>query len=252
MRSRSVRLRRLILFLFALLAFGQTPARAESVALELVLAIDSSSSVDFSEFDLQARGLAEAFRHPEVHNALRAMGEPGIAVTVLQWAGARRQKIAVPWRRIAGPAQANTFAEALIAMPRYVVRGGTAIGDALDVAIREIAENGFEGRRRVIDVSGDGRSNMGRPPRALRDRALAAGITLNGLAILNEEAGVDRYYLDHVIGGDGAFLMTATDYRQFAEAIRRKLVREISGTPMVRAPGTEGATATAARLDGAE
>lgn len=226
-----------------LLAFGLAagPLRAQPVALELVLAVDASSSVDYSEFDLQARGLAQAFRHPEVHAALQALGQPGIVVSVLQWAGANRQKVAVPWRRIATPAMAESVADEILRMPRYVVRGGTAIGGALEVATQMIRSSGFSGTRKVIDVSGDGRSNMGVPPGYLRDRAIQAGITINGLAILNEEVGVDRYYLDNVIGGDGAFLMTATDYSDFARAIRQKLVREISGTPMVRrqpdAPG---------------
>ncbi len=235
MKDRNARRGGLAACLLApLLATAAAPARAEPVALELVLAVDASSSVDFAEFDLQARGLAAAFRDPAVHDALRSIGEPGIAVTVLQWAGARRQKLAVPWRRLGDAADAVALAEALAAMPRYVVRGGTAIGDALKVATEVIETNGFEGRRRVIDVSGDGRSNMGRPPGYLRAEAVARGITINGLAILNEEAGVDRYYLDNVIGGDGAFLMTAANYQDFAQAIRRKLVREISGSPMVQ------------------
>lgn len=227
--------------LAGLLSFGGPVARAQSVELELVLALDASSSVSRREFDFQAQGLAEAFRHPEVRRAIAALGGGGLAVTVFQWSGPGRQSVAVPWRRIADAAGAQDLAGALAAMPRYVTGGGTAIGPALAFGQDLFAESPFKGARRAIDISGDGRANMGGAPQPVRDRLAAAGVTVNALAILNEERALDRYYAETVIGGPGAFLMTAADYTVFAEAIRRKLAREIAGAGMVRRqPGASG------------
>jgi len=215
-------------------------AAAEAVALELVLAVDASASVQRGEFDLQARGLAGAFRHERVLAALEALGERRIAVTIVQWSGPARQRVAVPWTLIGNSAQSRGFARQIDRMPRFVTSGGTALGQAIAFSRQHFGNNGYEGARRVIDVSGDGRANMGREPDRARDAAVGAGITINGLAILNEESGVDRYYADHVIGGSGAFLMTARSYETFARAIRRKLVREITGAGVAAAPDARG------------
>jgi hypothetical protein len=221
------------------LTAAPAPPRAETpVELELVLAVDTSSSVDRQEFQLQMQGLARAFRHPDVLAALEAAGPRGVAVALLQWSSTHRQTLAVPWTHLTGPARARAFAARLGRTPRYVRSGGTGIAGALDAAAAELAENGFTGQRRAIDVSGDGRANMGARPTRARDRVTASGITINGLAILNEESTLDRYYLDSVIGGPGAFLITAAGYDDFARAIRRKLIREIAGARIVEGPGT--------------
>ena len=102
--------------------------------------------------------------------------------------------------------------------------------------MRQFEINGFEGRRQVIDISGDGRANQGSHPSRERDKATALGVTVNGLAILNEDPFVDKYYLRNVIGGTGAFLMTASDYQDFADAIILKLIQEIAGAPVAQAP----------------
>ncbi|MGH6718968.1 MAG: DUF1194 domain-containing protein [Alphaproteobacteria bacterium] len=212
------------------------PARAEYVDLELILAIDASSSVNFDEYALQMAGLARAFRNPLLHRALESAGEGGIAVAVLQWASAQRQEIAIDWRKIDGPASAGALADQLDMTPRLIDNGGTSISGAIDFAAAMFALNDFDGRRRTIDVSGDGRNNHGRWGFASRDDAVAAGITINGLAILNEEPNVDMHYTKYVIGGPGAFLMTADDFEDFADAILLKLVREISGDILAAAP----------------
>jgi len=221
------------------------PAGAQqAVELELLLAVDSSSSVDRREFDLQMQGIARAFRHPDVAAALQAAGARGVAVGLLQWSGSKRQTLAVDWMRVDDRAGARAFADRVARTARLVLSGGTSIGMALETAAAELERNGFRGQRRVIDVSGDGRANMGPRPALARDRAVARGITINGLAILNEEWALDRYYLDNVIGGTGAFIMTADDYEDFARAIKQKLVREIAGAPVARAPGPARMQAT--------
>ena len=220
------------------LTVATTPAQAEPVALELVLAIDASSSVSFEEFFLQTEGLAEAFRSPGVVAAIESHAPAGVAVSVVQWSSAEVQRVVLAWTVVADEAQAAAFADRLAALPRFVLGGGTAIGAALVFAATLFKDNAFDGARRAIDVSGDGRSNQGLKTTAARDQIAALGITINGLAILNEESDVDRYYLESMIAGPDAFVLSAVDYQDFARSIRTKLIREIGGFPLVmrRAP----------------
>jgi hypothetical protein len=213
---------------------AQEPGRR--VDLELVLAVDASSSVSAAEFELQIQGLARAFRDPRVLQAIRASGDLGMAVSLVQWSDNRKQFLAVDWTLVIGPDGAGAFAEEVADTPRFLIGGGTAIGGALKFAMRLLDGNDFRGRRRVIDISGDGRANQGAHPARLRDEAVALGITINGLAILNEDLAVADYYRAHVIGGTGAFVMTANDYESYALAILIKLVREIAGAPIAARP----------------
>ncbi len=211
-------------------------ARAEPVELELVLAVDSSFSVDRGEFDLQMKGLARAFRDPRVTAAIRASGDHGIAVCLVQWAGNLGQTMALDWTAIRDAESAEAFARRLAQTPRLIVGASTSITGALKFSMRQFERNGFEGPRLVIDLSGDGRHNQSTGPAVRRDLAVNMGITINGLAILNDDHQLDRYYRDHVIGGAGAFVMSTDSYRDFASAIVQKLVREISGAPLALLP----------------
>ncbi len=211
-------------------------ARAEPVELELVLAVDSSVSVDREEFDLHMSGLARAFRDPRVIAAIHASGDHGIAVCLVQWADNLGQTMALDWTAVRDAESAETFARRLARTPRLIVGASTSITGALKFSMRRFEGNGFEGRRLVIVVSGDGRHNQSTGPAVQRDLAVNLGITINGLAILNEDRQLDRYYRDHVIGGTGAFVMSTDSYRDFASAIVRNLVREISGAPLALLP----------------
>ena len=212
------------------------PARADiGVDLELVLAIDSSGSVDFQEFELQARGIARAFRDPEVIEAIEGAAPNGIAVCVVQWSCRRQHLVTIDWTRIADAASARALSARIDAMSRVLI-GETAIADALRFAHEQLASSPFRAARQIIDVSGDGMTNAGGDPDPLRDAAALAGITINGLAILNESPSLDRYYAEHVIGGPDAFVMAAKDYDDFAHAVRLKLLREIRGAPLADAP----------------
>jgi hypothetical protein len=211
----------------------------ETVALELVLAVDTSSSVDAREFRLQMQGIADAFRDRRVLGAIvksRPLG--GVAVTVVQWAGTKAQRQVVPWVRVADPLSAEKLARAIEDAPRAIESGPTAIGNALAYCAGLIFSSPYQGRQRTIDVSGDGRANQGRSPAFVRAEVTALGITVNGLAILNEEPRLDRYYRAGVIGGRGAFMLTAPDFESFAEAMRAKLYGEINGplVAMLRGP----------------
>ncbi len=207
-------------------------AQATAVDLELVLAVDCSSSVSQAEFELQMHGLASALRNVSVAHAIEASGDRGIAVAVVQWADNLKQRVVVPWRLVRTAEEAAILAAEIDATPRLIAGGGTAVGGVIKYALRQLERNAYEGRRRVIDISGDGRTNQGIQPQRLKDLVVAAGVTVNGLAILNEDPMVGNYYRDYVVSGTGAFVMSTTTYEDFSAAMLEKLVQEISGAPI--------------------
>ena len=222
-------------FILGALGTLGAPANAQerrAIDLELALLVDVSSSVNDDEYRLQADGLAAAFRTPMVRDALARVARRGVAVAVIQWANHGNQRTAVDWTLLRGDADVEQFAVRFETMARLGNRGHTAIGSAIDFALGELETNRFAGTRRVIDVSGDGRVNDGTPLSAARERALDLGVTINGLAILNELPFLDRYFRQYLIGGEGSFVVVAEDYVGFAVAIARKLVREIEAAPL--------------------
>jgi hypothetical protein len=216
------------LALLALLACA-SPAPAQTAAdLQLVLAVDASGSVDQVRFDLQKRGYVAAFRHARVLQAIRSGPNRAIAVTMLQWTGPALQVQTVGWSLVGEEETAAAFAAAIERAPRQLFGGGTSISGAIDYAATLFPISPFAAPRRVIDVSGDGSNNRGRPAALARDAAVAAGIGINGLPILALEPDLDRYYYDNVIGGAGAFVVPAQNYETFADAILKKLIAEIA------------------------
>jgi hypothetical protein len=213
-----------------LLAFGLcTPVFAQTaVDLQLVLAVDASGSVDQQRFELQMRGYVAAFRDPRVLQAIRSGATQAIAVTMVQWTGPALQIQVLPWTLINDTTTAQAFAAAIAATPRRLFSGGTSISGVLDYAVPLLQESPFKGIRRVIDISGDGSNNRGRPAASARDAAVHAGVIINGLPILALEPDLERYYSDHVIGGPGAFVIAAESYEAFADAILKKLIREMA------------------------
>jgi len=211
----------------AILVAAPLTARAEPVDLQLVLAIDSSSSVTIDEYYLQLQGYAAAFRHPDLLRAIRSGPRQSIAVMLFEWSNKGVHQIDFEWRRLADEASLERFASELEVAPRLVIGGETAIGDAIDFAMGQFNTGGFDGGRRVIDVSGDGANNNGRPAAAARDDAVFQGVTINGLAVLHEEPHLDAFYRENVVGGPGAFVIAAHDYQDFSDAILKKLVHEI-------------------------
>ncbi|NQW11332.1 MAG: DUF1194 domain-containing protein [Alphaproteobacteria bacterium] len=212
------------------------PTVAEPVDLELVLAVDVSRSMDADEQALQRAGYIAAFRDPDVLQAVRQGPLARIAVTYVEWAGAGLQQVVLPWTMIHDRASTERVARALEATPFERMRR-TSISDALLFSAQLFGTGGFEGRRRIIDVSGDGPNNAGYPVLPARDQVLAQGITVNGLPIMLKRGytgffdvkNLDLYYEDCVIGGLGAFLVTVQHPDEFARAIRRKLILEIAG-----------------------
>ncbi len=225
------------------------PARAaeEPVDVELVIAVDVSWSMDHGELDIQRNGYVAAFRSPELQRAITDGLHGRVAVTYVEWAGDTSQSVVLPWTLIDGKDTAEAFAYRLSnAAPDRMRR--TSISSAIDFSAGLFERNGFEGMRRVIDVSGDGPNNQGRPVTQARDAATARGIVINGLPLMTQGDGrdgwgsirdLDRYYADCVIGGPGAFVIPVHDWAQFPQAVRRKLVLELAGLWPSREPRAE-------------
>lgn len=224
----------------AILSFapGAAWAAGPAVDLTLVLAADVSRSIDSVEHTLQREGCAEALTSADVLRAIRSGMIGAIAVTYIEWSGEGERAVIAPWAVIRDQASAEAFVRQLREKPRALY-GSTSISGGIDFAVGLIERSGFESTRRTIDVSGDGINVSGRAVEEARDDAVKKRITVNGLPIVNDrpsrppwpEPPIDGYYRDHVIGGPGAFFVVAKDFASFAEAIRHKLVREISGLP---------------------
>jgi len=206
------------------------------VDVALVLAVDVSRSIDPDEARLQREGYRNALLDERVAQAISRGSVGAIGLAYVEWAGAEYQRLVLPWTRLAGAADAARWADALAEAPRASL-SWTSVSGAIDFSRRVLGECPFEPTRRVIDVSGDGVNNSGRPAEMARDEAVAEGIVINGLPIVNDKPNfgrpppipLDQYFRDSVIGGPGAFMIVAEDFEAFGGAVRRKLIREIAG-----------------------
>jgi hypothetical protein len=221
----------------ALLAFSGA-ARAQNTDLLLVLAADVSRSIDEGEFELQRKGYAAALSDPRVLAAIRGGSNGTIAVCFVEWSGAGEQLVVADWIVIRDDEDAGSLSATILAAPRSFM-GRTSISGAIDFAMERFAAAKPHSNRRIIDISGDGTNNSGRPVTEARDQALTEGVTINGLAIVNDKpnpgyafhtqppGGLPEWYRQNVIGGPGAFLRVVEDFRSFADAMTNKLVSEI-------------------------
>ncbi len=223
---------------------------AQSVDVELILAVDVSYSMDLDELAIQREGYAQAIQSKDFLQALKAGPNGRIAVTYFEWAASGDQKIIIPWRLVDGPETADAVAGEIMKTPiRRASR--TSISGAIGFAMPLFDENPYHGIRRVIDISGDGPNNNGGPVTVARDLALEKGIVINGLPIMVKEPSystmdidnLDYYYEDCVIGGPGSFVIAIKDREKFKEAIRTKLLMEVAGRtperPVVRVADKE-------------
>ncbi len=209
----------------------RAPRAAVDVAL--VLAVDSSGSISEQRLTMQIQGYVDALRHPSFVEAVGGGRRGQIGLTYVTWTDARRQEQVVPWRVIRDQLSANAFAQAIHDALRPLP-GWTSISGAIDFCTGLLMSCGYVATRRVIDISGDGANNDGRPVTEARDAAVAAGVTINGLPIIEVEPNLEQYYRDNVIGGPDAFVVVAGESAAFGSAILRKLLVEVAG---IRLPG---------------
>lgn len=220
------------------------PLRAqEAVDVELILAVDVSLSMSPAEMEIQRDGYAAALTHETVIQAIQSGLHGRIALAYFEWAGNFSHRVVVPWTLIATAEDAARVAERLNVDPPTSARR-TSISGAIDFAADLFAESGFQGQRRVLDISGDGPNNQGRPVTEARDALVAGGVVINGLPLMTRDGltttydvdDLDTYYAECVIGGPGAFMIPVNDWSQFPEAVRRKLVIELADGDVLRHP----------------
>lgn len=232
-------------FLAAALLLLAAPAAADEIEVdvELVLAVDVSRSMTLRELEIQRRGYAEALTSPEVVSAIGKGALGRIAITYIEWAGVGAQRVVVDWALVDGQASAEAFAARITAHYDDALRR-TSISSGIDYAVRSFDDNGFESFRRVIDVSGDGPNNMGRPVEDARDDAVAQGVVINGLPLMTKEGMGARWHLDDldlyyeacVIGGPASFVVPVRTWEEFPAAVRLKLIQELAGAPPLVRP----------------
>lgn len=214
-------------------------AAGTAVDLQLVLAADVSRSIDDKRFRLQREGYAAAIADPRVVRAMTGGRLKQLALCYCEWSSPSQQITLVDWTLIDSQESAEGFAGQLLMPPRPFA-ASTAIGEAIGYSMREFERCPFPAERRTIDISGDGTNTNGLPADVARDRAVAAGVTINGLAILSDTpsswnpnhthppGGLDGWYRENVIGGTGAFLLSVVGFETFAFAMVNKLTREAS------------------------
>jgi len=232
-------MRGLLWLLLAGVLIAPAARAADDVDLALVLVTDVSRSIDDSEFKLEKDGYAAAFTSPEVVHAIQGGPVGAIAVAYVEFASSFEVRSVLDWTVIRDAASAQAFADKLAGAPRSFW-GRTAISSGVDRAVQLLAESGVTTPRRMIDVCGDGTNNAGREVSEARDDAVKAGITINGLAIINDHpvswtfahvqppGGLASYYRENVTGGPGSFVLEVHDFHTFGEAMTRKLVTEIA------------------------
>lgn len=217
-------MRTILTMYLALLSSFVFTSWANACDVALALTVDISGSVDKQEYELQMNGLATALRDPTVADALVSKQA---TLMLVQWTGASRQVVSIPWRKISSLEDVEAMAKSVEQLPREWRNFSTAIGDALSFTAKQFNAVG-NCTRKVIDVSGDGYSNEGSNPVSVRARLEEQGFTINGLAIEGSADDLTSYYKDNVIAGDGAFVMTANTFDEYPKRIKQKLFREVT------------------------
>ncbi len=229
----------LLLILAGVAAVPAAAAAAEQVDLLLVLAADVSRSVDNAKFQLQREGYAAAISDPRVLDAIRSGRNGRVGLTFVEWSGAGSQRVLIDWTTVGDAESARGFGDRLLEAPRSFA-DRTSISGAIEFAMAQLARAPYEPARRTIDISGDGTNTAGGDVTLARDKAIAQGVTLNGLVILSETplawnpdhtnppGGLQNYYRNNVIGGPGAFVMVAENFNSFGQAIVKKMIAEVA------------------------
>jgi Ca-activated chloride channel family protein len=199
------------------------PIVAAACDTALILTIDVSNSIDSAEYRLQTDGLADALQDPEIVNTMVA---GGTTIAVVQWSGADRQTVSIPWTQVRTALDAQSLSDQARQMPRAFVLSDTAPAEAIYFSLG-LFDQVTNCARRVIDVSGDGTPNGGSDVRAARNAAERAGVTINGIAIESMGVAITNFYRSSVITRNG-FVMTARTHREYPATLRAKILREIS------------------------
>ena len=208
------------------------PGAALACALELILAVDVSGSINADEFTLQTEGTAAAFENPDLAEAIIHQ-DGGVWVTYTQWSGASRQRQVTGWHHLTDPSSMAAFAQEIRRGGRDWRNYSTAIGEALFHVMRVGETVPERCKRRVVDVSGDGVSNEGRAPRNMAMTLAGLGYTINALVIKGDSPDPVKYYRRNVIAGNNPFIEIARDFEDYPRAILKKLLREVESQALI-------------------
>ena len=233
------------LLAFTCLILSEVPSAlaVEPVDLMLVLASDVSRSVDHPKFLLQRDGYAAAISNPQVLDSIKSGPHGKIAICFVEWSGFGAQKVVIDWTAVDGAASARKLGDMIVEAPRSFA-DRTSISGGIEFSMAQFERAPYTAKRRVIDVSGDGTNNSGRDVGMVRNEAVAQGVTINGLVILSERplpwnpehtnppGGLSKYFQDNVIGGPGAFVIVAEDFKSFGQALISKMIAEIASRPL--------------------
>ncbi len=199
------------------------PAITSACDTALLLTIDVSNSVDPGEYRVQTDGLADALQDAEV---IEAIIQNQAAIAVVQWSGFDRQEVSIPWTRVSTAADVAALSQRARLMPRAFVLSDTAPAEAIYFSLKLFSQVP-DCKRKIIDVSGDGTPNGGSEVRNARRAAEQQGVTINGIAIESMGLAITNFFRGAVITRDG-FVMTARTHREYAQTLRRKIIRELS------------------------
>ena len=226
----------------ALLVAVSATAAPAACRLALVLALDVSGSVDEREYVVQLNGVAAALEHPEVQEALLALPDAPVALAIFEWSSASYQRQVVDWTTLSGASDILAVVDQLRRWRRAPAPEATGLGAAM-LHAAELLRDGPQCWAQTVDVSGDGKNNDWPIPRDVRRSGALAGVTINALAIGQELlrggdtrrmgiAELTAYYRANLIQGPGAFVEVALGYDDYAGAMTRKLMRELSAPPL--------------------
>ncbi|PRY25341.1 uncharacterized protein DUF1194 [Aliiruegeria haliotis] len=208
----------------------------DACRLALQFGLDVSGSVSAAEYDLQLQGLAAALEDAEVRAALLAMPQVPVALSAYEWSGRDAQRLLADWQLIRDEADLSMFANQVRGATRAVMGVSTGLGTALLYGQARFA-NAPGCLRRVIDISGDGKSNDGPRPQDVPADTLD-GTLVNALVIGPDQANaigaqataiteLIAYFQAYVIRGPEAFVEVAVGYDDYAAAMKRKLLKEL-------------------------
>lgn len=216
-----------VLFFLSFTSLNAHANTKTKCSVALVLALDISGSVDWPEFRLQRSGIVNAFHDEEVIDMISFL-PGGISVSVIYWSHEKHSKVAVDWTPLRTKSEVESFTQEL--KDYVILRSGplTSIGDALSHANRHFTTNPSQCYRRVIDISSDGKNNNGPEPHRIADEISAQAITINALLITGEDETLVPYFRQNVIRGVGSFIQTTNEYKDYAHAMKRKLLRELA------------------------
>lgn len=226
-----------------LVSLALTAQASAACRLALALALDVSGSVDAREYILQTTGIAAALDDSDVRAALLALPEVPVALAIYEWSSSSYQRQILPWTELRSDADIDAVRTRLLGWHRRPAPEATGLGTALEHGVH-LMETSPACWDRTIDVSADGKNNDWPLPERLRAAGRLGTVRINALVVasgapdVGGAAELSAYFRARIIHGADAFVEVAQGYDDYADAMRRKLLREIATRPLGALPGS--------------